>query len=176
MTDYFEPTVIQPSIPAGDMTPLEKLLLSKIFKYEPDGDGVYFFAEGCPGGYLQMPAAELRAALAASAGVPSDFYDAFKDEPYIKDTLPTLADDEVAEFSLIRMELEWDGILQDIVRRSSTLRYITAVTSLTCSKMEPDSLGGVARVITADDVEICSTTRFLAEKTSMLDEAAAAPA
>jgi hypothetical protein len=37
MADYFSPTVIQPSIPIADITPLERLLLSQIFSAEPDG-------------------------------------------------------------------------------------------------------------------------------------------
>jgi hypothetical protein len=31
MADYFSPTVIQPTIPVGDITQLERLLLSHIF-------------------------------------------------------------------------------------------------------------------------------------------------
>src|SRR5216684_4427044 len=33
----------------------------------------------------------------------------------------------------------WEFFLQDIVRRSKTLTYISVVTSFTCSKMRPDS-------------------------------------
>jgi hypothetical protein len=45
MTDYHSPTVVQPTIPNADMTPLEQLLLTRIFEAEPDGNGLYFFAE-----------------------------------------------------------------------------------------------------------------------------------
>jgi hypothetical protein len=45
MADYFSPTVIQPTIPADDVTPLERLLLTHILGAEPDGDGLYFYAE-----------------------------------------------------------------------------------------------------------------------------------
>jgi hypothetical protein len=37
--------------------------------------------------------------------------------------------------------------------------------------MDPDGFGGVATIITADDVETFSTGRFLAEKTAKYDEA-----
>ena len=40
MADYFEQTVVQQTIPNADMTPLERLLLSRIFECEPDGDGL----------------------------------------------------------------------------------------------------------------------------------------
>jgi len=37
MADYFSPTVIQPTIPVTDITPLERLLLSHIFNAEGEG-------------------------------------------------------------------------------------------------------------------------------------------
>jgi hypothetical protein len=43
--DYFSPTVIQPTIPVADITPLERLLLSHIFNAEPDGKVLYFYAD-----------------------------------------------------------------------------------------------------------------------------------
>lgn len=47
----------------------------------------------------------------------------------------------------------WQEIFQDIVRRSATLRYITAVSAYTCDKMKPDGFGGMAVLIT--DSAIC---------------------
>ena len=38
MTDHFEPTVVQQTIPNADMTLLERLLLTRIFDSEADGD------------------------------------------------------------------------------------------------------------------------------------------
>ena len=55
----------------------------------------------------------------------------------------------------------WEFIFQDIVRRSSTLRYVTAVTSFTCSKMRPDGFGGMAVLITADAIVGKSTNDIL---------------
>lgn len=45
MADYFEQTVVQQLILETEMTPLERLLLSRIFKSERDGDVCYLFAE-----------------------------------------------------------------------------------------------------------------------------------
>ena len=71
MADYNQPTVIQPTIPAAAMTPLERLLLTHIFDSEPNGDGLYFFAEESPTDMIWVDLAELRAALAASEFVES---------------------------------------------------------------------------------------------------------
>src|SRR5262249_52063467 len=67
MADYFTPTVIQPAIPAGDITPLERLLLSHIFYAEPDGDGAFFPADEGPANVIWLDRAPLEAALALSA-------------------------------------------------------------------------------------------------------------
>jgi hypothetical protein len=55
----------------------------------------------------------------------------------------------------------WEFIFQDIVRRSSTLRYVTAVTSFTCSKMRPEGFGGMPVLITADAIVGKSTNNIL---------------
>jgi hypothetical protein len=71
MADYFEQTVVQQTIPDADMTPLERLLLSRIFQSEPHGDGWYFFAEESPSTMIVVSRAELDAALASSPDVNS---------------------------------------------------------------------------------------------------------
>ena len=38
MTDYHSPTVVQPNIPAADITPLERLILGLAFDAESEDD------------------------------------------------------------------------------------------------------------------------------------------
>jgi hypothetical protein len=45
MADYYMPTVIQPRIPAADMTPLERLILGKMFSAGSEETDLYFYAE-----------------------------------------------------------------------------------------------------------------------------------
>jgi hypothetical protein len=52
-------------------------------------------------------------------------------------------------------------MFQDIVRRSNTLRYVTAVSALTCSKMRPDGFGGMAMLITASKIMGKSTSDII---------------
>jgi hypothetical protein len=66
MTDYIHPIVVQQIIPDSDMTPLERLLLSKIFTAARDGDGWYFFAEENPSVMITVARHGLDAAFAAS--------------------------------------------------------------------------------------------------------------
>ena len=154
MADYFEPTIIQQSIPDADMTPLERLLLSNIFEAEPDGDGWYFFSEQGPATMIAINRTELDAALATSQTVSSEA------NVYVAGQLAPLPPDQ-AEIDLDLSGTSWEFLFQDIVRRSPRLRYVTAVTSFTCSKMRPDGFGGMAVLITADAVIGKSTNDIL---------------
>ena len=57
----------------------------------------------------------------------------------------------------------WEFIFQEIVRRSPTLRYVTAITSFDCSKMRADGFGGMAVLITGDRILAKSTHDLIAE-------------
>ncbi len=128
MADYFSPTVVHPTIPNADMTALERLLLTHIFESEPDGDGLYFFAETSPNDQIELPIEALRAALASVEGDASDT------ALFVQGQLKDVGDDEV----YVQIDLgqtSYEFILQTIVRRSSTLNHIAIVTSFTCTKM-----------------------------------------
>lgn len=154
MADYFSSTVVHQTIPAADITPLERLLLSHIFDAEPDGDGLYLFSEQGPSDMLWLTRAELETALAASAAVESTAND------FIREQLAKLTADE-AEVELDISVPGWPVLFQDIVRRSATLKSVSIEAAFTCSKMRSDGFGGMAMLITADDVFSKSTGELL---------------
>jgi hypothetical protein len=156
MADYFAPTVVQPTIPAADMTPLERLVLGHMFDAEPDGDGLYFFAETSPGECLALAVADLRAAHRDSADVTSILNHRIAEclaETDVRDT----------HVELDLTDISWSSILQDIVRRSPTLDHVAVITSFTCTKMRPDGFGGMATLITATAIRVKSTNDILEE-------------
>jgi len=161
MADYCSPTVIQQPIPVADMTPLERLVLSLIFDAEPDGETLYFHTSLGPSDAIGLAIDELRAAFEASTAVASTA------TTYVAERLAAVPADET-EIEIDFSGTSWEFIFQDIVRRSLTLRYVTAVTSFTCSKMRPDGFGGMAVLITADAILGKSTDDiledFLAER------------
>ena len=160
MADYHTPTVIQQTIPVADMTPLERLLLSHIFESERDGEGWYFFAESQPADMIIVTRAALEAALAASQLDVDNTANSI-----VTKLLASLKDEELqnGRLDLDLSEISWEFILQDIVRRSSTLRYVSAVSSFTCSRMRPDGFGGAVVVISADAILGKSTNDLLEE-------------
>ena len=160
MADYFTPTVIQQTLPEADMTPLERLLLSHVFEAERDGDGWYFFAESQPADMIIVARAALEAAFAASKldvdNTASNF---------VTKLLASLKDEVLQDghLDLDLSETSWAFILRDIVRRSSTLTYVSVVSSFTCSRMRPDGFGGAVVVISADSMLGKSTNELLEE-------------
>jgi hypothetical protein len=158
MADYFTPTVIQQTIPDADMTPLERLLLSHIFEAERDGDSWYFFSEQGPADMLYVERAALELALAASEHANESAANSFVRE-YLSDgtsagPLPSHLDLDVSTTS-------WEFIMQDVVKRSPTLNYVTAVSSFTCSRMRPDGFGGAVVLVSADEIMGKSTNEIL---------------
>ena len=149
MADYHTPTVIQQTIPDADMTPLERLLLSHIFESERDGEGWYFFAESQPADMITVECAALETALAASELDVDNTVNNF-----VRKLLADLKDEKLQNGYLdIDLSItSWEFIFQQIVRRSSTLRYVSAVSSFTCSRMRPDGFGGAVVVISADAI------------------------
>ena len=156
MADYFSPTVIQPAIPVADITPLKRLLLSHIFCAEPDGEGLYFYADEGPAGIIWLDRAPIEAALAQSPTTDSAA------ATLVLLQLARVPADNV-EIELNSSDISWESILQDIVRRSATLRYVTAVSAFTCSRMRPDGFGGMAVLITPSAVIGKSTNDIIVD-------------
>lgn len=158
MADYYTPTVIQQTVPEADMTSLERLLLSHIFQAERDGDGWYFFSEQGPSDMLYVERAALEAALAASEHAGDSAANSF-----VRERLPDrqATGPLPAHLDLDLSATSWEFIMQDIVKRSPTLPYVTAMSSYTCSRMRPDGFGGAVVLISADQIMGKSTNEIL---------------
>ncbi len=154
MPDYYEQTVVQQIIPDADMTPLERLLLGKIFQSERVNDGWHFFAEDNPAVMITVLRSELDQALAAPHDRGNSAYRCVIEQM------------ETAEPGAVEIDLDlsttsWEFFLQDIVKRSTTLTYISVVVAFTCSRMRPDGFGGMAILITPAAIVGKSTGDFL---------------
>jgi hypothetical protein len=145
MADYYQQTVVHQIIPDADVTPLERLLLGKIFQSEPVNDGWYFFAEDYPAVVITVRRAELDQALAASANHDSYAYRCVMEEIQA-------ATAEPGDIDLDLSGTSWETFFQDIVKRSKTLTHISVEAAFTCSRMRADGFGGMAILITPDAI------------------------
>lgn len=158
MADYHSPTVVQPSIPMSDMTPIELLLLTAMFESEPDGDALYLFAPVYMDDMPVLEIDEVRTALAESGEG--------RTAAFIRDQLAKV--DCGDAFLQLEAEIPWETAFQDIVQRSATIEHVEIVTSFICSKMRPDGFGGAVTIITGDQVLSSSTEAMVCE---LLDRA-----
>ena len=164
MADYHSPTVIQPNIPAADMTPLERLILGLVFDAENEEGGLYYHSWCGPSDIVTLSIDDLRIACDASRQQRESSignhvaallarYDANAgDDP----------PDDI-DVDLTGSDNGWDRIFQDIVRRSATIEEIVVATAFTCTKMRPDGFGGSVMLITEDAIRYRSTTDMLEE-------------
>ncbi len=160
MADYHSPTVVQPDIAVSDLTPLEYLVLRHMLEHEETSGEVYFFSTY---GIDEAPAidvVELHAALLQSRDRESRL------NAVIEDILTGMAIEPGA--MTVDLTSSHDGsfpetILQDVVRRSARLDYVTVVTSYTCPQMRPDGFGGCATLVSAHRVMSRTTEDVLAE-------------
>ena len=161
MADYQSPTVIEPTIPASDVTPLERLLLEHVYEIEEEDDRLYLSEWEGPNDYPEIARDALEHALQASGPRPSRI------GPHVV-TLLAISTEDPLPVPLDLRDSSSDMILQDIVRRSAVLSHLAVITAFTCTKMRPDGFGGAVTLITADRILTKSTTDVLGE---FLDEA-----
>lgn len=162
MADYHSPTIVQPDIPEGDMTILERLILSLAFDEGPTREGKVYFHSWCgPSDIVSIDVDELRAAQSASTDVASaiNTHVAAILEEYDKVDDPDPHD--YIDIDLGSAEHGWPRMFQDIVRRSPSVDEIVVTAAFTCTKMRPDGFGGSVMRITADAIEYRSTTDML---------------
>ncbi len=156
MANYYDQTVIQQTILDADMTPLERLLLSRIFQSEQTGDSWYLFAEENPCTTIDVTRSEIEAVLAETTDTGSAAY------IYVAGKLAGLTGGD-KDIDLDLSGTSWEFFLRDIVKRSKTLDYISVATAFTCSKMRPDGFGGMAVLITPDAIVGKSTNDIFEE-------------
>jgi len=161
MADYHSPTIVDPVIPLADINELERLLLGKIFEYDEGGDNLYFHHWAGPESVIYVNRREFEA---AATKIPYE-----EDSPLAELIAQAKNAEQISEdIELDMSETSFEFLFQNIIRRSSTLKYILVITSFTCTKMRPDGFGGMATVITANAISCKSTHDIIAE---LLEEA-----
>jgi hypothetical protein len=157
MADYYSSTVIDPNIPAAALSPLERLLLCHIFEFDFNerDQTYYFYTETSPSIALTLNRLTLVRAIGASIDTPSSVINEISPQLHATDPTDVIIELDASGFS-------WEFILQDIVKRSS-IRYFTATTAYTCSKMHADGFGGAVALITAETIKGKSTHDILEE-------------
>ena len=162
MPSYYTPTVVQQILPHADVSPLERLILGSIFDAEEDESGIYFSSSEGPCDLVIVPRAELVETLAASQPFAGEL------NPYIAARVDALETDPNGEVEIDMSGIDWAFVLQDVLKRSTTLNYITVFRAFTVSKMCPEGWGGGCELITRDEIAGKSTHEIMED---LLDQA-----
>ncbi|ADU15366.1 hypothetical protein [Asticcacaulis excentricus] len=160
MTDYHSTSVVDPKIPLSDMSPLELFLLTQFFQSDLEAEGLFLYAEQSIDHMPTVLVGALRQAYADSLAFESQILPAVR--LWLDEVSDADADSET-DFDLDAHlnTYPYEVILQDIVRRSPTLSYLTVEVAHTCTKMRPDGFGGSATLIHAEGIEFQSTSGLL---------------
>jgi hypothetical protein len=160
MADYYTPTVVEPTIPLTAILPIERLFLARVFSEEIEGETAYYCSDDGASDLITLDAEAVRTALETTNAETSSLAKKLLDEH----GEAILGDKEI---ELDMCGDQWADVLQDIVRRSPELDHLTVTMAFTCSKMRPDGFGGLAMLITANNIRSGSThtlfDRFYAE-------------
>ncbi|MBY5827401.1 hypothetical protein [Rhizobium leguminosarum] len=163
MANHHTPTVTSPEIPAADLTPLERLILGLALDEIEGPDGLCFHSWEGASDTVSTEPDDLRTAWTASQD---------RDSRINAVVAALLARYDAADpddrLSYIDIHLT-DGpvglaeILQDIVRRSPSMREITLIMSFMSTTIRTDGFGGSVTRITADAIQHYSTDTPLAQ-------------
>ncbi|WP_454858745.1 hypothetical protein [Rhizobium binxianense] len=146
MNDLETTVVITPAIPIGDMTPLERLVLSHVFDAGPTDEGLLLYSDRGAVSRLRFRADDLVNAYAASRHV------AHSDINRIAARCWTLWCEEDEPGEVIDMDLtetSFEFMLRDIVVRSSLLSEIRVLEWYRHPSQNPDSFGVKIMLVTA---------------------------
>lgn len=153
MADYSTPTIIRPNIPAEAITMLELIVLTEMYEWERDGDGLYFFApEGTPT-EIQLDVTQVRELAAVAPEGRGSIV------PLLLSKLAEL-DTEEGSFDLDVTDMKDAQIFQDILHRCPDIDHVSIVSGWTCSRMRPDGFGGAVTVITRDRIQSSTTNEM----------------
>lgn len=150
MADYFSQTVVQPAIPNGCITPLERWLLEQMFQCEGYADErTYFFASESIKDQIDRSDGVLDALLGADASPLA---------AALREALRTADDPDWLDVG----DIGYAAVLQAIVARHPIeVPYVTVEVAYTCSRMRPDGFGGAAELITAAGSQWMGTGAWL---------------
>lgn len=162
MCRKWTPTAVAPPIPLEDITPLERLLLSLILDAKDDGRRLDFRARSGPSEILTLSRSDLAEALQASAHATGSIANEYVVERFGTSAM-SHGGDPFDDFDLDMTGTSWEFILQDIVRRSSTIDEIVVKAATMSDGPLFDDLAGSVTLITATAIKSKSTDEVLEE-------------
>ncbi|CAM5291374.1 hypothetical protein ATER59S_00545 [Aquamicrobium terrae] len=150
-----------PALPSTDVTPLEKLILSKVLDCVETDEGFELYTDDGPMNPVVVSQGELSDALNASdRTVDSLLRNSLKGRVIPAHPVEN-ADTETTIF-IDLSEFPWQFIVQDIIKRSPTARELVVIQWINDVTQRPDSFGASASLITEHGIFHATSEDLLA--------------
>lgn len=152
MIERSTPTAVWPSIPLADMTLLERSLLSLVFDAKDEGGSLSFYTRHGPSEVITLPRVDLAEMLEDSVDGSGSTANQHVAERL--DAAPVGEEaDPLDDFNLEITGATWELILQDIVRRSSTIDEVVVKSTTVPDGPLFDELAASVTVITTSSIK-----------------------
>jgi len=151
-----------PALPIADITPLEKLILSKVLDCAETDDGFELYTDAGPMNPVAVSRRELSTALDASDQAISSLLRNFLNGHILCD-LPAKDSDAESTIIIDLSEFPWQFIVHDILTRSPTVREYVVIQWLNDVTQRPDSFGASVSLITENGIFHATSEDLLAD-------------
>lgn len=151
-----------PALPIADITPLEKLILSKVLDCAEVDGGLELYTDTGPMNPIVVSRRELIEALDTSDQANESLLKRFTRE-HVLSILPTEDIDPESIVFIDLSEFPWQFVVQDIVTRSPTLRELVVIQWISDPSQRPDTFGASVSLVTENGVFHATSEDLLAD-------------
>lgn len=151
-----------PALPIVDISPLEKLILSKVLDCAEVDGGLEFYTDTGPMNPIVVSRRELMEALDTSDQANESLLKRFVRERVLS-ILPAEDPDPESVVFIDLSEFPWQFVVQDIVTRSPTARELVVIQWISEPGQRPDTFGTSVSLITENGIFRATSEDLLAD-------------
>lgn len=150
-----------PALPIADITPLEKLILSRVLDCAEIDGGLELYTDTGPMNPIVVSQRELMEAIDTSDQANESLLTRFVRERVLS-ILPVEDPDPESIVFIDLGEFPWQFVVQDIVTRSPTLRELVVIQWISDPSERPDTFGASVLLITENGIFHATSEDLLA--------------
>ncbi len=151
-----------PTLPIADISPLEKLILSKVLDCAEIDAGMELYTDTGPMNPIVVSWRELMEAMDTPDQTDKSLLKRFMRERVLS-IFPVANPDPESVVFIDLSEFPWQFVVQDIITRSPTLRELVVIQWISDPSQRPDTFGASASLITENGIFHATSEDLLAD-------------
>jgi hypothetical protein len=151
-----------PALPIADISPLEKLILSRVLDCAEIDAGMELYTDTGPMNPIVVSQRELMEAIDTSDQANESLLKRFMIERVLSILPAENADPESVVF-IDLSEFPWQFVVQDVITRSLTLPELVVIQWISAPSQRPDTFGASASLITENGIFHATSEDLLAD-------------